>query len=91
MPGRAAYPGSFDPLTIAHLGIAESARSIHRLDQVDLVISEVAIGKEDRACVRLDERVRAIQLAGRTRPWLRVVVTDLQLVDGVSICCAASP
>ena len=84
MPGRAAYPGSFDPLTIAHLGIAETAWSTHGLDQVDLVISEVAIGKEDRASVRLDERVRAIQLAGRTRPWLRIVVTDLQLVSDIA-------
>jgi len=74
MARRAAYPGSFDPLTIAHLGIAETAWSTHGLDQVDLVISEVAIGKEDRASVRLDERVRAIQLAGRTRPWLPLVV-----------------
>ena len=84
MPGRAAYPGSFDPLTIAHLGIAETAWSAHGLDQVDLVISEVAIGKEDRACVRLDERVRAIELAARTRPWLRIVVTDLQLVSDIA-------
>ncbi len=84
MPGRAAYPGSFDPLTIAHLGIAETARSAHGLDQVDLVISEVAIGKEDRACVRLDARVRAIELAGHTRPWLRIVVTELQLVSDIA-------
>jgi len=84
VPVRAAYPGSFDPLTIAHLGIAEAARSAHDLEQVDLVISEVAIGKEDRACLRLDERVRAIELAGRTRPWLRIVVTELQLVSDIA-------
>ena len=42
MSRRAAYPGSFDPLTIAHLGIAEAARDRHALDRVDLVISEVA-------------------------------------------------
>ena len=84
MPARAAYPGSFDPLTIAHLGIAETARSAHGLEQVDLIISEVAIGKEDRACVRLEERVRAIELAGHTRPWLRIVVTELQLVSDIA-------
>jgi len=69
MSGRAAYPGSFDPLTIAHLGIAEAARDRHALDRVDLVISEVALGKEARARVRLEERVEAIRLAGRERPW----------------------
>ena len=84
MPGRAAYPGSFDPLTIAHLGIAEIAWSAHGLEQVDLIISEVAIGKEDRACLRLDERIRAIELARRTRPWLGLVVTDLQLVSDIA-------
>ncbi|HEY5696351.1 MAG: hypothetical protein ABWZ14_07505 [Acidimicrobiales bacterium] len=84
MSRRAAYPGSFDPLTIAHLGIAEAARDRHDLDRVDLVISEVALGKEDRACVRLDERVEAIQLAGRERPWLGLVVTDLQLVSDIA-------
>jgi nicotinic acid mononucleotide adenylyltransferase len=84
MPGRAAYPGSFDPLTIAHLGIAEAARDRHDLDRVDLVISEVALAKEDRACVRLDERVMAIRLAMRSRPWLGVEVTRLQYVSDIA-------
>ena len=84
MPGCAAYPGSFDPLTIAHLGIAEAARDRHDLERVDLVISEVALGKEDRACVRLEERVTVIELAGRSRPWLGLVVTELQLVSDIA-------
>lgn len=84
MPGCAAYPGSFDPLTIAHLGIAEAARERHDLDRVDLVISEVALGKEERACVRLDERVDAITRAGRTRPWLGLVVTNLKYVSDIA-------
>ena len=84
MGGLAAYPGSFDPLTIAHLAIAEAARTTHGLTGVDLVISEVAIGKEDRGRDRLDERVAAIELAGRTRPWLRIVVTGLQLVSDIA-------
>ncbi|HEY5888020.1 MAG TPA: hypothetical protein VIT24_09865 [Acidimicrobiales bacterium] len=84
MSRRAAYPGSFDPLTIAHLGIAEAARDRHDLDRVDLVISEVALGKEELACVRLDERVDAITRATRTRPWLGLVVTDLQYVSDIA-------
>lgn len=81
---RAAYPGSFDPLTIAHLEIAEAARERHALERVDLVISRVALAKEDRADVRLAERVAAIELAGRTRPWLGVVVTELQYVSDIA-------
>ncbi len=81
---RAAYPGSFDPLTIAHLAIAEVARDRHDLERIDLVISRVALAKEELADVRLDERVAAIRLAMRTRPWLGVVVTDLQYVSDIA-------
>jgi nicotinic acid mononucleotide adenylyltransferase len=81
---RAAYPGSFDPLTVAHLGIAEAAHRLHRLVQVDLVISRVALGKEHRAHERLEERVAAIERAAASRPWLGVVVTDHQLVADIA-------
>src|SRR6478672_1188639 len=40
------YPGSFNPLTLAHLGIAAAARDRHRLDRVDLVLSVRALEKE---------------------------------------------
>jgi len=82
--GRAAFPGSFDPLTLAHLGIAEVARDRFDLERVDLVISRVALAKEDRAGERLDERIEAIERAGRTRPWLGLLVTDLQLVSDIA-------
>ena len=42
----AVYPGSFDPPTVAHLGIVAAARA--HVDEVRLVLSEVALGKEDR-------------------------------------------
>ena len=77
-------PGSFDPLTVAHLGIAEIAKDRFELDQVDLVISRVALAKEDRAGERLDERIDAIERACRTRRWLGLVVTDLQLVSDIA-------
>jgi murein DD-endopeptidase MepM/ murein hydrolase activator NlpD len=41
-----AYPGSFNPLTVAHLAIAEAARAVARLDRIDLTLSNVALGKE---------------------------------------------
>ncbi len=43
----AVYPGSFDPPTVAHLGIVAAAR--RHADEVRLVLSEVALGKEDVA------------------------------------------
>ena len=45
---RGVYPGSFDPLTVAHLAIAEAAQRAAHLDRIDLTLSRVALGKEDR-------------------------------------------
>ena len=42
----AVYPGSFDPPTVAHLGIVAAARA--HVDEVRLVLSKVALGKEDQ-------------------------------------------
>ncbi|OWY62687.1 hypothetical protein B7486_57075 [cyanobacterium TDX16] len=81
---RAAFPGSFDPLTLAHLGIAEVARDRYELDHVDLVISRVALAKEDRAGERLAERIEAIERARRRRRWLGLLVTELQLVSDIA-------
>ena len=81
---RAAFPGSFDPLTLAHLGIAEVARERFGLDRVDLVISRVALAKEHKAGERLAERIEVIERARRTRPWLGLLVTDLQLVSDIA-------
>ena len=68
--GRAAYPGSFDPLTIAHLAIAETAWSTHSLDRVDLVISQVALGfirnKEIRETQEFANLVRDVVLDEKT-------------------------
>jgi nicotinic acid mononucleotide adenylyltransferase len=73
---RAVYPGSFDPLTIAHLAIAEAARDACRLDRVDLVISRDPLGKDGRRQATLEDRVGALEAAASTRPWLAVAVTD---------------
>ncbi|MCA1707478.1 MAG: hypothetical protein LC808_31105, partial [Actinobacteria bacterium] len=52
--------GSFNPLTIAHLAIAEEARERLMLDRVDLVVSRVALGKEDLARPLLHEHLREV-------------------------------
>jgi predicted RNA-binding protein with PIN domain len=78
-----AYPGSFDPLTVAHLAIAEAAVAHAGLERLDLVISRSALGK-DGAHLPVDARVDAIGRAARTRPWLRAAVTDAQLVADIA-------
>src|SRR6185436_14384082 len=42
---RGAYPGTFNPPTVAHLAVALAARSQCGLDRVELVLSEVPLGK----------------------------------------------
>jgi hypothetical protein len=77
MATRAVYPGSFDPLTVAHLAIAETAREACRVDVVELALSRDPLGKERHHQTPVEERLAAIEAAG-----LRAVVTDQRhLVD----------
>ena len=78
------YPGSFDPLTIAHLAIAAAAVRAARLDRIDLALSAVALGKEDVAHSSVEARAAAIRRAARDRTWLGVAVTDAQLVADIA-------
>lgn len=74
------YPGSFDPLTIAHLTIAQCAVEQLGLTRVDLAISRRTLGKEHLGAHTVEERVAAIRAAAESRPWLGVVVVDASLV-----------
>lgn len=78
------YPGSFNPLTVAHLAIASAARHACRLDRLDLVLSQVALGKEDVERARWKDRLTVLQRAAASRPWLRAVVTDQQLLVDIA-------
>jgi nicotinic acid mononucleotide adenylyltransferase/predicted RNA-binding protein with PIN domain len=83
-PAIGVYPGSFDPLTIAHLAIAEAAVRAAGLDRIDLALSSAALGKEGGAHSSVEARAEAIRRAGANRPWLGVVVTDAQLVAHIA-------
>ena len=81
---RGVYPGSFDPLTIAHLAIAEAAVREAPLDRLDLALSRSALGKEDGSHNTLEARVGAIERAARARPWLGVTITDDRLIAEIA-------
>ena len=66
------YPGSFDPLTTAHLAIADAAIARFDLDRLDLVLSNVALAKEDRLQAPPRARVRAIERAAAGRAVRRL-------------------
>jgi nicotinic acid mononucleotide adenylyltransferase/predicted RNA-binding protein with PIN domain len=78
------YPGSFDPLTVAHLAIAEAAVRVAALDRIDLALSNVALGKEQGAHAPVDARAAAIRRAARSRPWLAATITDAQLIADIA-------
>ncbi|HEX4978633.1 MAG TPA: hypothetical protein VFV35_01090 [Acidimicrobiales bacterium] len=82
---RGCYPGSFDPLTLAHLAIAEAARAQCALDVVDLVLPDgTALGK-DRHHQSVEARVAAIETAAASdRPWLRAVVRRERLLADIA-------
>ena len=82
MARRAAFPGTFDPLTTGHLAIADAAHAELGLDRVDLVISHDPIGKEATASV--EERLEVIARQGRRRPWLAGRATAHRLVADIA-------
>lgn len=75
-----AYPGSFDPPTIAHLGIAVMARRAAELDEVHLIVSRRALGKEHADHAAFDLRIEVIEASIAHADWLKLIVTDDQLI-----------
>ncbi len=78
-----AYPGTFNPPTIAHLAIAEAARDQGSLDRLDLVVSTVPLGK-DPTGPSLETRVAILEAIAAARPWLGVRITERQLISEVA-------
>ncbi len=79
------FPGSFDPLTVAHLGVADAVVEQLAVVRVDLVISEVPLAKEAVAQTPAHERIDAIRRhAVADRPWLGAHLTDSQLLADIA-------
>ena len=74
------FPGTFDPLTVAHVAVAEAARRAAGLDRVDLVLSEVTLGKEHLGDGDAHRRAEAARAVVADRRWLAVVVSPHRLV-----------
>lgn len=82
---RAVFPGSFDPLTVAHLAIAEAAQAQLSLDEVRMVISREPLGKQSDKQASVHRRLTAIREAATSgRPWLTCSVTDDRLLADIA-------
>jgi nicotinic acid mononucleotide adenylyltransferase len=81
---RGVYPGSFDPPTIAHVAIAEAAVRAGALGRLDLAVSRNALGKDAATQRPFESRVAIIERLTADRSWLRVVVTESQLIADIA-------
>lgn len=81
---RAVFPGSFDPLTVGHLAVADAACQQVELEEVVMMISRVPLAKDALAQASVEDRMAAIRAAGANRPWLRGGVTDHQLLVDIA-------
>ncbi|MDE0803097.1 MAG: hypothetical protein OSA99_07205 [Acidimicrobiales bacterium] len=81
---RAVFPGSFDPLTIAHLGIVDAVHDQFDVDTVHLALSYEALAKEGKAAMPVHDRAEAARSLRGRRPWLAVVTTEAQLLVDIA-------
>lgn len=84
MTGVGAYPGSFNPPTVAHLAIADAALAQAGLDRIDLIVSRLPLGKDPVSRPRLADRLSVLEAVAARRPWLAVRLTDAQLVMDIA-------
>ena len=78
----AAYPGTFDPPTVAHLAVAEAALVACSVDRVELVLSVDPIGKDGARSA--DERVAELERRVAPHEWLSVAVSEHRLIADVA-------
>ena len=84
LTGRACYPGSFDPLTIAHLAIAEAVRDQCGVARVSLVVSQRTLGKEAGQAAA-SHRAEVLRSVVAAHPWVDVEITDAQLLADIAV------
>ena len=78
-----AYPGTFDPPTVAHLAVAEAAWRQAGLHRVHLVVSRAPLGKAP-AVPSFEDRVAVLEEIAAGREWLEVRVSDRRLIAEVA-------
>ena len=80
-----AYPGTFNPPTVAHLAVARAALEQRHLDRVVLVLSRRPIDKEHVEVPTFDDRVAVARaVASDEGAWLDVAVTEHRLLVDIA-------
>jgi hypothetical protein len=83
MAGIGVFPGTFNPVTVGHLAIAEAAWRQHRLERIDLVVNEQPLAKQGHPDLApLTTRISWLEQSVASYPWAQVrVTTELLVVD----------
>ena len=81
---RGAFPGSFNPLTVAHLEIARLARARYDLDEIHLIVSVTALGKPNPPGPRFDERIATLEADAAATDGLVIARTEHQLIADIA-------
>jgi len=81
---RGVFPGSFNPLTIAHLEIAGLAAEAHDLDEVVLAVSIVALDKPTPPGPDFETRIELLEADVDSIDWLSVETTDKKLLADIA-------
>lgn len=77
---RGVYPGSFNPPTLAHVAITETAIARYDLTSLDLTISTQPLGKAAVSQPTLLHRKKVIEESISHIDRASVVISDLQLI-----------
>ena len=83
MARTGAYPGSFDPPTVAHLAVVDAVVARAGLERLDLVVSRDPLGKGSATTPTLADRVAVLEQVAAGRTGLGVRVTDARLIADV--------
>lgn len=80
-----AYPGTFNPPTVAHVAVARAALEQRGLDRVVLVLNRRPIDKEHVEVPTFDDRLTVVRaVAADEGAWLDVAVTEHRLLVDIA-------
>lgn len=83
-PRVGVYPGTFNPFTVGHLEVVESAYEQRDLDRVHLAVSRVPLAKDEIEIPTFEHRIQSLRDVVLEHPWLDLVVTDDRLLVDIA-------
>ena len=81
---RAVYPGSFNPPTVGHIAIVNSAIRRFSISEIHLAISTIALGKEKLAVPSVADRIEILERSLSQFPEASVLETRKQLIADIA-------